>query len=50
MVEMFKRIFASKRSAEVKHKTSRRPVQKFMESLAEGYGMNLVDEIHDGNF
>lgn len=50
MVEMFKRIFTGKRSVEKKHKASRRPVQKFMDSLAEGYGMNLVDEVSNGNF
>ncbi len=49
MVEMFKRLFTGKRSVTKKEKKNHHPIQSFMDSVAEGYGINLVDDISSGN-
>lgn len=51
MVEFIKKYLAG--STHVQHSrksSSRRPVRKFLDSVAEGYGINLADGINNGNF
>ena len=49
MVEMIKHLFTGKRHVTEKHKKTRHPIQSFMDSVAEGYAINLMDDISSGN-
>ena len=48
MVEMIKHLFTGKHPVTEKQKKTRHPIQSFMDSVAEGYGSNLMDDISSG--
>ena len=51
MVEFIKKHPAGNTQIQHSRKSSsRRPVRKFLDSVAEGYGINLADGINNGNF
>ena len=49
MVEMIKHLFTGKHPVTEKQKKTRHPIQSFMNSVAEGYGIDLMDDISSGN-